>query len=391
MKQIRLYIGTLAAFAFVGYGCNDSESDMLKSKLYFENNVLKVEVEADSYDCEITSRLSDVVGNDVSVTYQVGGQELVDEYNQKHGITGVLMPTENYKLNESASVIKAGDIYAAPCGLTLKNISKGDLGTTYILPVVVNTQDISKINSTSVTYIAVKKPVVIDKVYEFSGKWLNLTLPTKYKTMGSMTMEALVYATRWKNLGTIMGNEGELIMRTGDLKHPDNELQMAGKVALQIPDPSILQLNTWYHVAYTYDAASGMAALYVNGEKITDKMVGAKTFDLSSHCCIGYAYDYDPARIWYGSMSEVRLWEVARSANQLRESMMYVDPKSEGLVGYWKLNGEDIEKRDNVWYVRDQSPNGNDATSNTGRRGDNPGVSQTYGEPKVINNRVKVN
>ena len=42
-------------------------------------------------------------------------------------------------------------------------------------------------------------------------------------------------------------------------------------------------------------------------------------------------------------MSEVRLWSVARTANQIRENMMFVDSGSDGLVGYWKLNGEDIE------------------------------------------------
>jgi len=134
-----------------------------------------------------------------------------------------------------------------------------------------------------------------------------------------------------------MGNEGTLIMRTGDLNHPDNELQMAGSVALQMPDVSVFQLNKWYHVAFTYDASAGMATLYLNGEKIADKTVGSLTFDLNERFCIGYAYDYDSSRKWNGYMSEVRLWSVARTANQIRENMMFVDSKSDGLVGYWKM------------------------------------------------------
>ena len=88
-------------------------------------------------------------------------------------------------------------------------------------------------------------------------------------------------------------------------------------------------------------------------------------------------------------MSEVRLWSVARTANQIRENMMFVDSGSDGLVGYWKLNGEDIEQRDGVWYVLDQSPNHNDATSNNGFRGETGG-SQSFVEPTVVDMRVRL-
>lgn len=132
-----------------------------------------------------------------------------------------------------------------------------------------------------------------------------------------------------------------------------------------------------------------MATLYLNGEKIADKTVGSLTFDLNERFCIGYAYDYDSSRKWNGYMSEVRLWSVARTANQIRENMMFVDSKSDGLVGYWKMNGEDTEQRDGVWYVRDQSPNRNDATSNNGLRGENGG-RQSFVEPTVTEMRVRL-
>ncbi|GAE84416.1 DUF1735 and LamG domain-containing protein [Bacteroides reticulotermitis] len=391
MKRINLlYAGALVALSFFQASCNDSEKDLLKPKLYFESNVIKVEVEDDTYECELVSRLSDMVKNDVNVTYQIGGQDLVDEYNQKHGTTGKLMSVGNYVMGESASVIKAGDLYADACELSLKNISKGEDGVSYILPVVVNSSDIAKINATGVTFVVVKKPIIINKVYDINPTWLDVRLPDAFKKASTVTYEALVYADRWKNLGTIMGNEGVLILRTGDLNHPDNELQVAGNVALQIPDVSIFQLNKWYHVAFTYDASSGMATLYLNGEKIVDKTVGTQTFDLNERFCIGYAYDYDRSRRWYGYMSEVRLWTVARTANQIRENMMYVDPKTDGLVGYWKLNGEDYEKRNDQWVVLDQSPHHNDATSNIGIRGENPNTSQTFAEPTVVDMRVEL-
>ena len=63
-------------------------------------------------------------------------------------------------------------------------------------------------------------------------------------------------------------------------------------------------------------------------------------------------------RPFYGSMSEVRLWSVARTENQIRQNMINVDPTSEGLDFYYKLNGTDQFKgEDNLWYVRDMSGN----------------------------------
>lgn len=393
MKHIKLlYTCALVALSFSGVSCNDSESDLLEPKLFFEDKVVKVEVEEDTYECEIASRISNMVKNEVNITYEIGDQSLVDKYNQKHGITGLLMSVDNYVMGEKTSKINAGELYADPCEISLKNISKGEFGVTYILPVVVKSSDIAMVEGSNVAYIVVKKPIVINKVYDINPNWLDVRLPVSCKAMGALTYEALVYADYWNNLGTIMGNEGVLIMRTGDLKHPDNELQMAGDgVAMQVPDASILQLNKWYHVAFTYDGSVG--TLYVNGQKIVEKTMGEKTFNLNQHFSIGYAYDYDPNRKWYGYMSEVRLWSVARTANQIRENMMYVDPNTSGLVGYWKLNGEDYEKRtedgQNIWYVLDQSPNHNDATSNNGRRGDN-GASQSFVQPTVVDMKVKL-
>ena len=45
MKRIKiLYAGALVALSFSSVGCNDSESDLLEPKLYFESNVIRVEV-----------------------------------------------------------------------------------------------------------------------------------------------------------------------------------------------------------------------------------------------------------------------------------------------------------------------------------------------------------
>lgn len=367
--------------------CNDSQSDLLTPKLYFENNIINVSAEEDTYLCDVTSRVSTPVNNTVSISYRAGGQDLVDKYNARYGTSAELFPEENYHFLNTTATVAPGDIYADACQIELINMDQVQEGSTYILPLVISTNDVEMIPDNNVAYVVIKKPVRILKAMQFGTAWLDIRLPTTFKTTGSVTYEALVYATSWKMLGTIIGREGTLIMRTGDLNHPSNELQMAGDLALQMPDANIWETGKWYHVAFTYDAASGQANLYLNGEVIANKDAGAgKTFDISSEFGVGYAYDYDSSRKWIGYMSEVRLWTVARSANQLKENMLLVDPAADGLAGYWKLNGTDYEQRDGTWYVLDQTANHNDATCNRGRR--NSGV--VYCEPPMVDVDVRI-
>lgn len=390
MKRINLYISILALFIFIG--CNDSEEDMLGTKIYFENTQIKIDAEdIDSYECEVISRLSNFLKGDVNVEYRIGDNSLVEAYNLKNGTTCLPMPAENFTLTTTNAVIKAGDIYSAPNQIQLKNLLKVEEGLTYVIPVVMTAEGAPMMSGSDVVYVVVKKPISITKVQKFNGKYLDVTLPASAKSLSSLTFETLLYTTYYKVLSTVMGNEGILILRFSDLKHPANELQIAGKISVIIPEPDIFQTNKWYHVAFTYDSDTGMATIYVNGEKIIAKNVGDQTFNLNERFCIGYAYDYDPNRTWPGYMSECRLWTVARTANQLRDNMMYVDPNTEGLMGYWKMNGTDVEKRDDgYYYVKDQTKNKLDAKSRKRRRGE-PGYSEGGTvEPEIVDMKVKI-
>ena len=335
--------------------------------------------------------MSNFLKGDVNVEYRIGDNSLVEAYNLKNGTTCLPMPAENFTLTTTNAVIKAGDIYSAPNQIQLKNLLKVEEGLTYVIPVVMTAEGAPMMSGSDVVYVVVKKPISITKVQKFNGKYLDVTLSASAKSLSSLTFETLLYTTYYKVLSTVMGNEGILILRFSDLKHPANELQIAGKISVIIPEPDIFQTNKWYHVAFTYDSDTEMATIYVNGEKIIAKNVGDQTFNLNERFCIGYAYDYDPNRTWPGYMSECRLWTVARTANQLRDNMMYVDPNTEGLMGYWKMNGTDVEKRDDgYYYVKDQTKNKLDAKSRKGRRGE-PGYSEGGTvEPEIVDMKVKI-
>lgn len=45
--------------------------------------------------------------------------------------------------------------------------------------------------------------------------------------------------------------------------------------------------------------------------------------------------DYLQANV---QIAQLRLWEVARTQTQIKSSMTRVDPKTEGLVAYWRFD-----------------------------------------------------
>ena len=53
----------------------------------------------------------------------------------------------------------------------------------------------------------------------------------------------------------------------------------------------------------------------------------------------------------------MRVWSVARSEQEIWDNMYDVDPKTPGLIGYWKFD----EGEGNV--IKDWTGNGNDAVA----------------------------
>ncbi len=103
-----------------------------------------------------------------------------------------------------------------------------------------------------------------------------------------------------------------------------------------------VQLNNWTHVAVTYDGTQ--MKIYIDGNleaenNITTTIGNANTSDL----LVGESPGY-PGRVFDGKIDEVRIWDIARTQQQIQSTMnttlspkYYTTPDS-GLVGYWKLD-----------------------------------------------------
>ena len=98
-------------------------------------------------------------------------------------------------------------------------------------------------------------------------------------------------------------------------------------------------VGTWYHIALTYDPVAGTETLLLNGSPVatgtTNKVVAYDTNPLiiggdTTSGLFSYA--------WAGKLDEVRVWNFARSAEDIQADMGRVLTGSEsGLVAYYRL------------------------------------------------------
>lgn len=112
-----------------------------------------------------------------------------------------------------------------------------------------------------------------------------------------------------------------------------------------------LALNTWYHVAATYDGS--VWRLYVNGNlDATSPVIGrAPRSDSIQHSSIGSALTSTGAAAGFfdGAVDEARIWNVVRTQSEIQAGAVTQITSGTGLLGRWGFNtscGTDVYDSD---------------------------------------------
>ncbi len=98
----------------------------------------------------------------------------------------------------------------------------------------------------------------------------------------------------------------------------------------------IVPLNQWTHIAVTFDGVTQRH--YINGELAFSTALAGPLTTGAAELRIGsdFNWDHPPA----GSIDEVRLWNVARTIDEIREDLNEpISVPRAGLVAVWALDG----------------------------------------------------
>ena len=203
--------------AFCVMSCQDSESDLLKPKAYFENNLQQVTMPSsgNTLTVDITARISNKVNSAVAVSYSLADPSLVAAYNSKYGTNYKTFKNEDAAFTKEASSVETGKLYAEKVSLTLKNLDKLEEGKTYMLPIQLHSSSVPVIEGEDIAYILMAKPIKITKAALFYSDYVSVKFPsgTLFK---SFTFEALINSMWFGDNSTILGTEGLMILRVCD-------------------------------------------------------------------------------------------------------------------------------------------------------------------------------
>lgn len=157
-------------------------------------------------------------------------------------------------------------------------------------------------------------------------------LPTSY------TKEAWIYISNFNVSNNIIsgGNaDGQHALFIPN--YSGNKLSAGHNGAWEaVQDPNPLIINTWYHVAVTYDAATTTMKLYKNGNLVATNTNVPQV--LNGNIIRLGSFD-DGANVFNGRMDEVRIWDRVLTTCELqynKDSELAVGQT--GLVAYYKCN-----------------------------------------------------
>jgi hypothetical protein len=116
-------------------------------------------------------------------------------------------------------------------------------------------------------------------------------------------------------------------------------------------------INSWNHVAVTYDSPTTTMKLYINGVLVSQNTsVGQYS---AANIQIGA---FNSGSVFNGNIDDVRIWNVARTAEQISGSMnCELQGTETGLIAYYKFN-QGFNQADNTAITALTATTGSDGT-----------------------------
>lgn len=334
---------------------------------------------------ELSVTLAYPEDKDITATVSVN-ESLVSDYNHKHSTTYTMLPSQYLDFSEETVTIEAGKVKSEKVVISFKGLmGEGEdqtgameIDKTYLLPVQLTSGDIMTMKSSAVAYYLVKRSSAITVAVQLTNDFIcfprlddpdETELKALYNDLTAVTYETLFYIDKFDtqnvDISTIMGVEQYLLLRIGDAKFERQQLQFDGsgngtqfgKVPSKADASKKLSSGQWYHVAATYDQATRIARIYLNGKIIDEaKDVGVTGSSEENRIRLaprntvggvvgdGYCFlignSYNTGRPIQGKIAEARVWRTARTQQEIWDNMYRIEsPESyEDLIGYWKCN-----------------------------------------------------
>lgn len=318
--------------------------------------------------------------SDIHLSYKVE-PSLVSVYNQTYYDEAVLLPQDYYEMSGVDAVINKGSVMSTEIIVNFKDLNLLSTEQTYVLPVtIVDATNIEILSSARTNYFVFEGGALINVVADMKKEnYISFLTFAESKASGEVcnnlhnyTLETLIRVREFSpGIQTVMGIESYFLIRISDNGLQPNQLQVSTGAFGNLSDPEtcLLAPGKWTHIALVGDAEAGELRLYIDGKLALAKAATGEWQDISlgkpmkqnswetetRPFYIGYSYS--AGRELNGEFSECRIWNVAKTQEEIANNVYEVDPQSEGLVAYWKFDEGEGK------IVRDHTGNGNDGVA----------------------------
>lgn len=363
MKYIYLSTLMFALSALLFTGCDNADYKVNGNSLYLSDAAgtsksSTVTLTENGVDINVVIRLANKMSEDVEV--EVGyAPELVAAFNESNGTEYEAIPADKLPQGMTAT-IPAGEI-STIFQLHIDNFATN--GITYVVPFLLG----------NVVKGGVEKSAAMSHFFYVLSKPLNVSVPVMKPygqervesdpdkkwgaAVDTYTLEAWVRMSNFNRNNQAIFNvqaNNKLYVRFGDANGPYNYLQVKAHGDGGTDTDRDWNPNQWYHVAIVYNGSE--LIIYRDGKRVAGKQVPAPKggMVIDGLQMVSSSSFYFPAEC---AMSQVRLWNYARSEAEIQNNMYYeVNPKNPSLIGLWPLDeGEGNTFRDATGQGRDMT------------------------------------
>ncbi len=175
-----------------------------------------------------------------------------------------------------------------------------------------------------------------------------------FDNLSEFTIETWVYLNSYKRNGII---EKHNSLYNGWWLHVETDIKsviVTNNGELYINSTVNPQLNTWNHIAVTYNGTN--LAIYLNGENVSGSNIGVGSgviVNNTNDIHIG-VLNWTDSNL-NGKLDEIRIWNTARTEDEIKSTMFEsLSGDETNLIGYWsfdKVNSnssDDLSKNNNT-------------------------------------------
>lgn len=265
----------------------------------------------------------------------------VEEYNAAHGTNFFCVPEGSAALDQAEVNIPAGKSFSDAIVVRMLSTENFEEGRTYVIPVTIKSIGVDVIESSRTIYLQIARVLHFTALdISNTGMYSNFIFPDNLKReLGAFTYEIKCYSKQWHRIArlcsfTSADEQKSSMLRFGENGYDVEQLQWVSPGG-SIVSNTRFSTDRWYMISLVYDGNA--LIMYVDGEKdaegATSGTVDFQRFELGMSWT-----SYPSSQYFRGYMAEVRVWDKALTPGQIKLGLCGVDPASDGLVAYWKMN-----------------------------------------------------